>query len=182
MKSPNAITSSRVVCFRMPKAWVKQATRRSVTSPLDRAVEEGCIKALRRALHYGCRREKLGQYGDLFLELSPNDRTMAFLRSHPPHSILAAWARSVAGAWGARGQACTPTFPTRRVHTARMQARMQARMLSRTNARTSERCCTAVPLRLSPRCLDGKRGVYSQESRQRADTRRAHRLRLQAGS
>ena len=66
-----------------------------------------------------------------------------------------------------------------RTHSTR--AGTQAGMLSSTNARTSERFCAAAPLRSSPRCLDGKGGVFLQESWQRADTRRAHPLRLQAG-
>jgi len=95
----------------MPKAWVEQATRRRLPSDLDRAVEEGSLVLLRRALQYGCRREQLHQYGARFVELSANERTLQFLRAHPPHSVPAAFVRAVAGAGHAGAGSCVHDCP-----------------------------------------------------------------------
>ena len=82
---------------RMVKSWVVAATRPSITQRLDDALDAGSVPALRQALLYDCDPALLGPYGRLFFKLSANERTLEFLRSHPPHSVPAAWLRTVAG-------------------------------------------------------------------------------------
>ena len=82
----------------MPKNWVLRATQLRTVSQLDRAIQEGTVSALRQALPYSCDLELLG--ADLaiaFVQLSPTERTLDFLRSNPPHTLPAAWARSLVG-------------------------------------------------------------------------------------
>jgi len=82
----------------MPKNWVLRATQLRTVSQLDRAIQEGTVSALRQALPYSCDLELLG--ADLaiaFVQLSPTERTLDFLRSNPPHTLPAAWARALVG-------------------------------------------------------------------------------------
>jgi hypothetical protein len=85
----------------MPRHWVTRATRKldPEYSRLDRAFREQSVEGLRNALQYGCCRDKLSpDLAAAFVELGPTERTLTFLRANPPHTLLAAVMRSVAGA------------------------------------------------------------------------------------
>ena len=85
----------------MPRQWVTRAKRQldPAYSRVDRAFREQSVEALRDALPYGCCRDKLSpDLAAAFVELGPTERTLAFMRANPPHTLLAAVMRSVAGA------------------------------------------------------------------------------------
>ena len=82
----------------MPKRWVTRATGLCEMSQMEIAVSEGTLSALRRVLRYACDPDKLGpELAPAFVELCASERTLDFVRTHPAHSLPAAWARTATG-------------------------------------------------------------------------------------